>query len=155
MKALFFRLSSFFLMLILLAAGCDSDNNNDDDAPFPDAVIIKELPKITAVGNSNSSEIVQTQKGLESIFSQKDLESFEDLQNIDFSKHTLLLGYGTYSNEVSDMEHSFTKTGTSEYTYILRVSGDATRPDVFRYGIVVEKLPITAEIIFKIEELEL
>jgi hypothetical protein len=155
MKELFFILSSVFLMLLLLAAGCDNDKNNDDNAPFPDAVIIKVLPKITAVGNSNSSEIVQTQKGLEAIFSQKDLEPFEDLQDIDFLKHTLLLGYGTYSNEVSYMEHSFTKTETSVYTYILRISGLATRPDVFRYGIVVNKLPASAEIVFEIEELEL
>jgi len=51
------------------------------------------------------------------------------------------------------MEHSFIKTGTRSYTYLLKVTGAATRPDAFRYGIIVKKLPKAAEVTFKIEEL--
>lgn len=139
-----------FLFLIMGIGGCEDKNEI-----FPDATIVKELPKVNVIGNSTKSIIIQSQRELEAVFSKNELQQVNDLQQIDFSKYTLLLGYGTYPNEVSNMEHSFSKTGTNTYTYLLKITGDATRPEAFRYGILVGKLPKSAKVIFKIEELYL
>ncbi len=148
-KMILFTVIVFSLMVG--GAGCERNNN----ISYPDATIIKELPKITDIGSNTKSLVMQSQKELESVFNKNELQRFEDLQQIDFSKYTLLLGCGSYGNEVSNMEHSFIKTGTKSYTYLLKVGGDATRPNTFRYGILVEKLPNSAEVTFKIEELHL
>lgn len=60
-----------------------------------------------------------------------------------------------YGNEVSDMQHYFIKSGTSSYTYLLKIEGYATRFDAFWYGIIATKLPKAAKVNFKIEELHL
>ncbi len=139
-----------FLFLIMGIEGCEDKNEI-----YPDATIVKELPKVNVIGNNTKSIIIQSQRELEAVFSKNELQQVNDLQQIDFSKNTLLLGYGNYSNEVSNMEHSFVKTGISTYTYLLKITGLATRPDTFRFGILVVKLPKSAEVIFKIEELYL
>lgn len=139
-----------FLLILIGMGGCENENEI-----YPDATIVKELPKINVIGNNTKSIVIQSQKELKAVFNKNELQQIEDLQQIDFSKYTLLLGYGSYSNEVSNMEHSFSKTRTTSYTYLLKVGGDATRPDVFRYGILVIKLPKSAEVIFKIEELHI
>ncbi|MEA4985496.1 hypothetical protein SDC9_36651 [bioreactor metagenome] len=139
-----------FLFMMIGMEACEDKNEI-----YPDATIVKELPKITAIGDHTKSVAIRSQKELEDVFSKDELKRFEDLQQIDFSKYMLLLGYGTYPNEVSNMEHSFSKTGTNTYTYLLKITGDATRPEAFRYGILVGKLPKSAKVIFKIEELYL
>ena len=123
-----------FLLILIGMGGCENENEI-----YPDATIIKELPKINVIGNNTKSIVIQSQKELEAVF----------------NKNELLLGYGGYGNEVSTMVHSFSKTRTTSYIYLLKVGGDATRPDVFRYGILVIKLPKSAEVIFKIEELHI
>jgi|ADurb_Cas_02_Slu_FD_contig_31_3305740_length_1145_multi_3_in_0_out_0_1 hypothetical protein len=107
------------------------------------------------LGSNSESLVIQSQNELQALFSNEELQRYEDLQQIDFTQYTLLLGHGSYPNEVSNQEHSFIKTGIRSYTYLLKVAGDATRPDAFRYGIIVKKLPQAAEVTFKIEELRL
>lgn len=141
---------TLFLFIITGIGGCEDQNET-----YPDAIIVKELSKIPLIGNNTKSIVVQSQKELETVFSKSELKQIEDLQQIDFSSHSLLLGYGSYGNEVSNIEHSFSKTGTRTYTYLINVSGLATRPDVFRYGIIVTKLLKSTEVIFIIEELHL
>ena len=129
--------------------GCERENT-----VYPDAVIVKELSKLP-IGNNRNSIVIQSQTELKAVYSSDIFQHYDDLKNIDFSKHTLLLGFGGYGNEVSDMQHYFIKSGASSYTYLLKIGGDATRPDTFRYGIIVEKLPKAAKVTFKIEELHL
>ncbi|MDP3443975.1 MAG: hypothetical protein Q8T08_14055, partial [Ignavibacteria bacterium] len=133
---------------IMGIGGCEDKNEI-----YPEASIVTELPKINVIGNNTNSIIIQSQKELEAVFTKDELQQVNGLQQIDFSKHTLLLGYGDYNNEVSNMEHSFVKTNIKTYTYLLKIAGDATRPDTFRFGILVVKLPISAEVIFRIEKL--
>ncbi|MDO5616841.1 MAG: hypothetical protein Q4G16_11665 [Cruoricaptor ignavus] len=140
------------LFILMLFASYSCDRNSDDNTIYPDAVIIKELPKIIPIGNHRESVIIQSQSELETVFDTATLEQIEDLQGIDFSKYTLLLGYGTYGNEVTNLEHYYSKTASNTYTYLLKIAGDATRPDVFRYGILVPKLPASAKVNFEIEE---
>lgn len=139
------------VMLLLLAISYSCDRNSDDTI-YPDAVIIKELPKMP-IGNHRESMIIQSQSELEAVFDTATLEQIEDLQGIDFSKYTLLLGYGTYKNQAIQMEHYYSKIGNDTYTYLLKVGSDAPALDFFRYGILVPKLPASAKVSFKIEEL--
>lgn len=145
---LFSVIALFFLMG---GMGCEKEKN----ITFPDAIIIKELPKLNILGSNTESIVIHSQKELDAVFSESELQQYEELQQIDFTKHTLLLGFGSYGNEVSNMQHYFIKTGTRSYTYLLKIAGLATRPDTFRYGVVVTKLPKAAEVTFKIEELRL
>ncbi|NDW12292.1 hypothetical protein D0T50_05235 [Bacteroides sp. 214] len=135
-------------ILILGIAACDDNDGNMD---YPDAVIVKELPKLLP-NSSRESLVIQSQKELEAVYSKEELARFEELQQIDFESHTLLLGYGTYSNEVSYMKHSFLKKSSNSYVYLLVISGLATRPDVFGYGILVEKLQGKERITFIIKK---
>ena len=159
------------LLLLTAGAGCkkdviapevtiekelqNEDSTSSGNSNSLEVTIIKKLPKITAIGNHKASKVIRSEKELKSVFTEKDLKHFKDLQQIDFSKHTLLLGYGTYGNQVTNMEHSFVRTGSNAYTYLLKVDGDATQPDVFRYGILVDKLAQSAKVTFKIEPLHI
>ena len=151
MKSKTILFSVIALFLLIGETGCEKEKN----ITFPDAIIIKELPKLDILGNNTESIVIQSQKELGAIFSESELQRYEELQQIDFTQCTLLLGFGSYGNEVSNMQHYFIKTGTRSYTYLLKIAGDATRPDTFRYGVIVTKLPKAAEVTFKIEELRL
>jgi hypothetical protein len=144
------------LLLSLGLVGCSNDEN------IVEVSIVKELPKLITIGSNTNSVVIQSREELEAIYTAEvrnaiynaeELTLINDLLQIDFSKYTLLLGYGTYGNQVTNMEHSFTKTGSSTYTYLFKVAGDATMPDVFRYGILVEKLPASTVVTFEIKEL--
>ncbi|MDO5616843.1 MAG: hypothetical protein Q4G16_11675 [Cruoricaptor ignavus] len=144
-------LGLLFILMLFASYSCDRDSK--DDTIYPDAVIIKELPKIIPIGNHRESVIIQSQSELETVFDTATLEQIEDLQGIDFSKYTLLLGYGTYKNQAVQMEHYYSKIGSNTYAYLLKVGSDAPALDFFRYGILVPKLPTSANVNFKIEEL--
>ena len=138
----------YFMINLSVIGGCENE-------VYPEAIIVKEFPKINVIGNNTESIIIQSQRELEAVFTHEELQLVTDFQQINFSKYTLLLGYGKYGNEVSNMEHSFVKTGMSTYTYLLKLAGSATRPDSFRFGILVLKLPKSVKVTFKIEELNL
>ena len=146
-KTLLFTTIALFLLIGVTR--CEKEK----EITFPDAIIIKELSKLDILGSNTESIVIQSQKELDAIFSKSEMQRYEELQQIDFSKNTLLLGFGRYGNEVSNMQHYFIKTGTSSYTYLLKIAGDATRPDAFRYGIIVAKLPKATEVTFLIDEL--
>lgn len=141
-----FAIISLFLLIVV---GC----KKEDNITFPDAIIIKELPKLYILSSSTESVVIQSLEELYTMFGESELQRYEELQQVDFSKQTLLLGFCRYGNLVTDMRHYFAKTGERSYTYLLKISGDATMPDAFWYGIVVAKLPKEAEVSFKIEEM--
>ena len=138
-KVLLYTTISLFLLIIV---GCKKD--------FPDAIIIKELPKLYNLSSNTESVVIQSQEELYTIFGESELQRYEELQQIDFAKQTLLLGFCRYGNQVSNMQHYFVKTGKRSYKYLLEISGNLTMPDAFWYGIVVAKLPKEAEVSFKI-----
>ncbi|MDO5615079.1 MAG: hypothetical protein Q4G16_02735 [Cruoricaptor ignavus] len=142
------------LFILMLFASYSCDRSSDDNTIYPDAVIIKELPKMP-IGNHRESVIIQSQSELETVFDTATLEQIEDLQGIDFSKYTLLLGYGTYKNQAVQMEHYYSKIGSNTYAYLLKVGSDAPALDFFRYGILVPKLPTSANVNFEIGELNI
>ena len=143
------------MILFAVLALCMIGVMGCDDFDEYDVRIVKELPKITVIGDSRESFVIQSQKEVEEIFNKEDLQRIKVLQNIDFSKYTLLLGCGSYPNQVTNMIHSFRATGKNSYLYLLKVGGLATRPDFFCYGIIVDKLPSSAKVTFKIEEITL
>lgn len=141
-----------FILMLVMTYSCDS-GIDIDDTDYPYALIIRELPKLAIMGKHLESVVINSQEELESVFTDTELQREESLDAIDFSKYTLLLGYGTYSNEVSTIEHYYTQIGHNSYRYLIKISGLATRPDVFRYGIIVPKIPETTTVTFEIEKL--
>ena len=136
-----------FLSIALCIVGC-----NDDDTVYPDAVIVEELPKLY-IGRNKSSFVIQSQQELEKAFTLEELRQVEELQQVDFEKYTLLLGYTVTTTNAVTLEHSFFKTGVATYAYLLEViCGDASVMDAFLYGVLVEKLPISAKIVFEVEK---
>src|SRR5690554_2663704 len=129
-----------FLFILIGMTGCEDDGNET----YPDAIIVKELPRLNP-GNNNRPLVIRSRKELEAVFDKNELERVKELQQIDFSKYTLLSGFVGSTTEVYVAEHSFLKTGTTTYTYLLKIIiGYATRPDAYRYGIIVLKLPKSA-----------
>lgn len=144
-----FSALTLLLSVAMLSLGSCKPNNIIE---YPDAVILKELPKM-AVGSNREAMVIRSEQELMAVYTEEYISRISDLQNIDFSRYTLLLGHCFSANEVLYMKHLFSKTGVSTYTYLLQIAGDGTKPDVFRYGILVAKLPTTAEITFVIEEM--
>ncbi len=137
--------------LLFLANGCQEE----DEALFPNVAIVKELPKIyiTEVFEAGDTKIVQSKTELISIFEAERLLTITDLNDIDFTKNTLLLGYIANPYQVASLQHSFTQTNNFEYTYSVRLEPtDAPAFDEFMYGVIVEKIPFSADIIFNIQQ---
>ncbi|RNC66196.1 hypothetical protein [Proteiniphilum sp. X52] len=139
------------LLHLIGMVGCEDDKNDT----YPEATIVKELPRM-GMGNNTKSLVIRSQKELEALFDKSELDRVEELRQIDFSRYTLLTGYVVSSTNVSIVEHSFSKTGATTYSYLLKIiRGDATIPGSHRYGIIVPKLPKSADIEFEIEEVML
>lgn len=140
---------------ILIGLGCGKEKKEDT---YPhDETIIAELPKMGAESmrdmKSGDSRVIRSQEELLDVFSIEEIQSLAQLQNIDFTTYSVLIGMCSYSNEVNYIKHTYTKTGDSTYTYHIKISGDATRPDSFLYGIIVKMLPADAVILFEIEKI--
>lgn len=137
-----------FLLLLIGITGCEDDKNDT----YPEATIVKELPRM-GMGRNTEPLVIRSRKELQALFDKSELERVEELRQIDFSRYTLLTGFVGSSTEVYVEGHLFSKTGANTYTYLLKIKiSDATRPDQYRYGIIVPKLPKSAEVEFKIEE---
>jgi len=142
-----------FLILMLLfgiiLSGCKKEELNI----LPDTIIVKELP-IMRIGYIKLEEpkVIQTQAKLDEFDHKNSFHHVDDLKNIDFSQHTLLLGFTGFGTQVSKIQHSFTKTIDSRYCYSLYVFlTGCTSPDSFMYGIIVKKIPDDATVAFKVE----
>lgn len=143
-KAFLFMVIALFLLLVV---GCEKD------IFYPDAIIIKELPKMYLTGNIKQGEqkLIQTKKELLTLFSQSEIDKVDDLKDLDFTNQTLLIGCDTYSNEVNNLRYLFSKKSEKEYILHVEISGGATKPEGnFKYGIIANKLPKTATVTFNI-----
>jgi len=150
MKTRMILFSVITLVLLIGGTGCEKE------IIYPDAIIIKELPKMHLTGTIKQGEqrIIQTKKALLTLFSQSEIDKVDELKNIDFTNHTLLIGCDNYSNEVSNLRYIFSKNSEKEYTLNIEISGFATRPEgYFNYGIIAKKLPETATVTFEIVKL--
>ena len=132
---------------LLAGAGCEKD------IFYPDATLIKDLPKMYLTGNikQGEQEIIRTKEELLTFFSQFEIDKVNELKNIDFTNQTLLIGCDNYSNEVNNLRYTFSKKNEKEYILHVEISGGATRPEgFFYYGIITNKLPKTAIVTFNI-----
>lgn len=135
---------------LLAGAGCEKD------IFYPDATLIKDLPKMYLTGNIKEGEqkIIRTKEELLTFFSQFEIDKVNELKNIDFTNQTLLIGCDNYSNEVNNLRYTFSKNDEKEYILHVEISGGATRPEGnFYYGIIANKLPKTAIVTFDIVKL--
>ena len=130
---------------ILAGAGCENA------IFYPDATLIKDLPKMHLTGNIKQGEqkIIRTKDELLTFFSQFEIDKVNELKNIDFTNQTLLIGCDNYSNEVNNLHYTFSKKNEKEYVLYVEISGGATKPEGnFYYGIIANKLPKTAIITY-------
>lgn len=114
--------------------------------------IVMELPKMYIDGLADGeTKVINDSLSFSRCFTNDDLLKYPDLADINWNKHTLLVGRYFYVNQ-ANLIHRFTKVDELNYLYRLKVSGNATATDNFVYGIVVEKLPLEANVTFKVVE---
>lgn len=144
-------LSLIFLFFLMGITGCEEKHLDTTDA-----IIIKELPKMYLLyGNMKQGEgkVVQSNKELLALFSQTEIDKYPDLKGIDFTTQTLLIGCDDYPC-LAHLNYDFYKNKNNEFIFFIEIGGCATQPDPrFYYGIVVEKLPKTAKVIFNVVRL--
>ena len=145
------KIKTFLALLLLVIVGCGCSKADKDTSP--EAVIVRELPKMYFESNieMGKHKVIQTQTELEALFPNVDLNTVEILKNINFSNQTLLIGREFYPN-IADLRYQFIKTKAYDYVFTIEISGMATQPDFFLYGIVVKKLPNNANISFNIQK---
>ena len=149
MKTVLFMIITLFFLIG--GVGCKEEVNTT----YPDAITIKELPKMSLTGNIKQGEqkVIQSKKELLALFNQAEIDKYFDLQSIDFEKQTLLIGCDSYPSE-ANFRYEFSKEEGRSYYFFVEISGCAARPDGnFKYGIVVQKLPKTAVVNFSIVKL--
>ena len=93
------------LLLLIGGTGCEKE------IFYPDATLIKDLPKMYLTGNikQGEQEIIRTKEELLTFFSQFEIDKVNELKNIDFTNQTLLIGCDNYSNEVNYCNYSALK----------------------------------------------
>ena len=144
------KLLVFITITLLLLIG---GKKKKKEIFYPDATLIKDLPKMYLTGNikQGEQEIIRTKEELLTFFSQFEIDKVNELKNIDFTNQTLLIGCDNYSNEVNNLRYTFSKKNEKEYILHVEISGGATRPEgFFYYGIITNKLPKTAIVTFNI-----
>ena len=125
-----------------------------DDTETPPAEIIKELPKMYLNGNLTAGEhaVIQSKTELLALFPQEEINKSVDLQEIDFNTQTLLIGRDDYGYGAC-FNYEFYLTEKNQYIFKVDIFGGyATMDYNFLYGIIVGKLPATAEVIFNISK---
>jgi hypothetical protein len=147
----FFKIVLPILAAVTLTAFKCGGENAPVNKPIE---IIRELPKMYMEGNLVAGEhaIIQNQTELLEIFTQETIESSPDLQEIDFSTQTLLIGRDDY-NYAAVFNYEFSLIGENKYLFKVDISGGYTVMDYgFWYGIIVHKLTDNAEVIFNINK---
>ena len=117
-------------------------------------MIVREISKIRVyLGDEKfgTYKVIQNRKTLDSAFSNVEFSTLEQFKDIDFTTETLLLGYDNYANQ-ADFHFQFVKIKANNYSLTVKISGLATKPDTFLYGIVVKKLPNNANVSFNIQK---
>ncbi|QLF49438.1 hypothetical protein HW278_01305 [Capnocytophaga sp. oral taxon 902] len=146
------KTKTFLALLILVIAGCGCSKTDKDTSP--EAVIVREISKIRVyLGDEKfgTYKVIQNRKTLDSAFSNVEFSTLEQFKDIDFTTETLLLGYDNYANQ-ADFHFQFVKIKANNYSLTVKISGLATKPDTFLYGIVVKKLPNNANVSFNIQK---
>ena len=144
------KTKTFLALLLLVIAGCGCSKTDKDT----EAVIVREISKIRVyLGDEKfgTYKVIQNKKALDSAFSNVEFSTLEQFKDIDFTTETLLLGYDNYANQ-ADFRFQFVKTKANNYSLTVKISGLATKPDTFLYGIVVKKLPNNANVSFNIQK---
>lgn len=152
MKTIIIKISVLFLLLGLMGAGCEKEDV-DTNTGLP---IFEELPILYMGYNLENGEtrVIKNQETLEIVFSKDLIAQITSLQNIDFTKHDVLVGENFYKRGIAKLKHKFIKTGNESFSYKLEVFHDLTLPaGRFCYGIIVNKLPLEAIVKFEVTKM--
>lgn len=152
MKSALLKISIIVLVLSFMGIGCDKeDKDSTTDLP-----IFKELP-ILYMGYTLENEetrVVKNQEALKSIFSGDLIAQIPSLQNINFTKHDVLVGENFYLRGISELNHKFIKTGNNSFVYKLEIIHNLALPaGRFCYGIIVNKLSDEAVVQFEVTKI--
>ncbi|MDP3641755.1 MAG: hypothetical protein Q8S54_01050 [Bacteroidota bacterium] len=149
MKITILKISVFALLLSLMGAGCEKDENNDNN------LVVKEFPVLYMGYNLEPGEtvIIRNQEAFEKVFSKDLIAQINSLQNIDFTKYNVLAGKSSTPSGFATLKHKFFKLENNSYLYQLNVSYELVGvPMNFCYGIIVNKLPLEANIKFEVNK---
>jgi len=112
----------------------------------------KDLPKMPYLESIPVGEtrVINDAVTFNSIFNASDIEQYKDLRSIDWDTKTLLIGRSSHPNGVDIWKHLFKKNGDGSYHYEVKIRNFLTTVvDDFIYGIIVEKLPVDAKVVFE------
>ena len=130
----------------LLPLSCQSEEEELEELP-----IHYELPVLYDGVSLNGQEftVIRTEPELKAVFSDALISKHSALQNLDFAKHSILVGKATYSSGIGSLEHQYFKQG-NKWIYRLKVIiSPLSVISTFHCGIVVDKIPVEGEVEFK------
>jgi hypothetical protein len=151
MESAIIRIIIFSHMLLILISGCKKEKNetpNDQELQ-----IVAELPIMYQGVYLKQDEKVHITdlEGFDTIFSYELVDQIPDLQNLDFSKHDILVGADVFTHGIYKLEHHLFKFSENIFVYKLNVYYNITHPaGGFFYGIIINKLPIGSIINFEV-----
>lgn len=138
--------------IICIFTACDQEGNEKSGSNIG---IVKELPKMYfSPIDTEITAVINDLTEFDKFFQDKDsLEKYPEFETIDWSKHTLLLGYCSYKNQANIIHH-FYQVDNQEYLYHVNISGYTSGNDNFLFGIIIDKLPENSKVIFEVEKEE-
>lgn len=140
------------VFIICIFTACDQEGNEKNGG---DIRIVKELPKMYfSPVDTEIAAIINSMAEFDKLIKDKEnLQNYPELETIDWTKQTLLLGYCSYKNQANIIHH-FYQVDNLEYLYHISLSGYTSGPDNFLFGIIVDKLPENSTVTFEIEKEE-
>ena len=99
--------------------------------------------------------VIHNQKTLDSVFTTELRNNVPELQKIDFTRYDVLTSAETFTYGIVGLEHHLLQSANSIYIYKMYVHSDLTQQSgIFYYGIIIDKLPEGANVIFEVDKLE-
>lgn len=147
MKKQFLSLVYAIILLPLFLCAC----NDDDTGVYTELDIVKVLPRIYLLELENDPHVINTMADFDKIFNSEDVDQYPDLKLFNPEIHTLLFSCDIYPFQVSNIKHKFTQSDSGKYVYLIDVAGMQPTPEMFCYGIIVDKLPAKANVDFRVE----
>ncbi len=140
------------VFIICIFTGCDQEGNEKNGS---DIRIVKELRKMYfSPVDTEMAAIINSMAEFDKLIQDKEnLQNYPELESIDWSNQTLLLGHCSYKNQANIIHH-FYQVDNLEYLYHVSISGYTSGTDNFLFGVIIDKLPENSTVTFEIEKEE-
>jgi hypothetical protein len=148
------KMKQFLTIMLLAGIFLNSCLKNQNSGSITvEKTVVEALPPIYSGCNLRfgTNIIIRKQSSLDSIFTSEARQNTPLLNSIEFSKYDLLVGSASYNRGIYSLEHHFFQVEDLIYSYRLYVTYDLTNPSgTFYYGILVDKLPKDANVVFQV-----